>query len=284
MLIKCWGSRGSIPVCGKEYMKYGGDTTCISITSESGDVIIIDAGTGIRKLGVHPQYNRTNKFYLLFTHFHWDHVMGFNFFSPILNKNKTLIIRNSQFSSFFIKDVLNDLMRRPFFPLTMGDLKADIKFEPALENKFSIGSIEIETIPLSHPGEGSGYKFTENGKTFIFLTDNELGFDHLKAAGTGSADFNRYATFCKNADLLFHDSEFTPEEYRSKTGWGHSVYTQVLDLAMKANAKKLGLFHMNQERKDKEMDRITDKCKDIIKHNNSVMQCFGVTCDMEFNL
>ncbi len=304
MHIKCWGSRGSIPVCGRDYIKYGGDTTCISIIAKSGDVIIIDAGTGIRRLGAHPDYCRTNELNLMFTHFHWDHIMGFNFFKPILNKKKTLIIRNSKFSSFFVKDVLTNLMTKPFFPLTMGDLKAKIKFINDQKNKFSIGSLDIETIPLSHPGAGAGYKFTENGKSFVFLTDNELGFDHsgpaqseaakpkkalgkefnLKKTEQEKTGFDAYLKFSGNADLLFHDGEFTPCEYPEKTGWGHSVYTKALDLAINANVKKFGIFHINQERKDREMDEIIDNCTNIIQQNNSAVKCFGVTSDMEFNL
>ncbi len=304
MHIKCWGSRGSIPVCGREYMKYGGDTTCISIITESGDIVIIDAGTGIRRLGIHPDYNDLNVYNLVFTHFHWDHVMGFNFFKPIFEKNKTIKIRNSCFSSFFVKDILEDLMRKPFFPVTMGDLNAKIKFIENQGTKFSIGSLNIETIPLSHPGEGAGYKFTENGKSFVFLTDNELGFNHLKSlksdrkmqkdSGQVKADhkntdqekteFNAYLKFAENADLLFHDGEFTPDEYPSKKGWGHSVYTKALDLAIKAHVKQLGIFHINQERKDCEMDEIIDRCMDIIKQKNSQLDCFGVTCNMEFDL
>lgn len=284
MRIRCWGSRGSIPVCGREYTKYGGDTTCISITAKSGDIVIIDAGTGIRRLGIHPDYSSINEFNLMFTHFHWDHVMGFNFFSPILKKNKTIKIYNSRFSSFFVEDILDDLMRKPFFPVTMGDLKAEIKFLNNPGNKFSIGSLDIETIPLSHPGEGSGYKFTENGKSFVFLTDNELGFKLPGAAGPEISEFDAYLKFSENADLLFHDGEFTPDEYPSKTGWGHSVYTKALDLAIKANVKKLGVFHINQERKDLEMDEIIDKCMDIIKQNGSTLECFGVACNTEFHL
>lgn len=304
MHIRCWGSRGSIPVCGREYMKYGGDTTCISITAKSGDIVIIDAGTGIRRLGIHPDYNDINVYNLVFTHFHWDHVMGFNFFRPILEKNKTIKIRNSCFSSFFVKDILEDLMRKPFFPVTMGDLNAKIKFIENKGNKFSIGSLDIETIPLSHPGEGSGYKFTEKGKSFVFLTDNELGFNHLKQTESDKkmqddsvqietdqkntvlkkTGFNEYLKFSKNADLLFHDGEFTPDEYPSRSGWGHSVYTKALDLSIKANVKKLGIFHINQERKDREMDEIIDRCMDIIKQRNAPLDCFGVKCNMEFDL
>ena len=280
MHIKCWGSRGSIPVCGEEYLKYGGNTTCIGITADSGDEVIIDAGTGIRRLGIDPYYKNINKYNLLFTHFHWDHVIGFNFFKPILEKNKTLLIQNTGFSGLFVKDILSDLMKPPFFPVTMDDLEADIKFtDDDHDGKFSIGSLDIESISLSHPGGGFGYKFTENGKSFVFLTDNELGFDH-----PGTVGFDSYMDFSKNADILFHDGEFTPDEYPSKTGWGHSSYTDALNLAIKARVKKLGLFHINQERQDYEMDEIIDKCTKIIKQRHSSLKCFGVANNMEFHL
>lgn len=137
----------------------------------------------------------------------------------------------------------------------MDELKADITFDNRLNDKFNIGSIAIETIPISHSGGGLGYKFIEDGKSFVFLTDNELGFDHPASMG-----FDSYVDFCKDVDLLFHDGEYTSNEYKRKIGWGHSSISHVMDLALKAKVKKLGLFHLNQDRTDDQMDIIVSKC------------------------
>ena len=279
MKIKCWGSRGSIAVAGSEYEKYGGETTCIQVTAESGETVIIDAGTGMRKLGLDLMTRPERTYYLLLSHAHWDHVSGFAFFKPLQDQNMTLVVQNSSFSHTSVKEIFDHLIKPPYFPITMNDMEARIKYRSDLRSHFSIGSLEITTIPLSHPGGGLGYKFSENDHTFVFLTDNELGYRH-----PGGKDVAAYERFCKNADLLFHDAEFTPDEYPSKTGWGHSAYTHVLDMALAAGVKQLGLFHINQERTDSEMDDIVRECRRIIKKRNSTMTCQGVACNMTFSL
>jgi len=279
MDIKCWGSRGAIAVSGKQYLKYGGDTTCIEITPKSGETIIIDAGTGIRHIGNPFVENNLTQYYLLFTHAHWDHILGFIFSRPLLFSKCKITIQDRKFSGINTRDILNKVMEPPFFPIGLKDMKADIKFEKALNNTFSIGSVRIETIPISHPGGGLGYKFIEDDKSFVFLTDNELGFDH-----PGSVGSDAYLNFSRNADLLFHDGEYTEEEYKQKKGWGHSSIQDVLNLAVKANVKKLGLFHLNQYRTDDQMDKIIHDCQADLKKKGSGLDCFAAACNMAIHL
>jgi phosphoribosyl 1,2-cyclic phosphodiesterase len=277
MFIKCWGSRGSIPVSGKQYLKYGGDTTCIQVVAKSGETVIIDAGTGIRQLGA--TLDPVDTCYMLLTHAHWDHVAGFPFFKPLFNSNKVVEIQNTTFSGQPVKEIFKTLMSPPLFPITQEDLTADIRFRDDFTDTFSIGSLTIDSIPLSHPNGAFGFRLTEGNKRFVFLTDNELGLDH-----PGSAGFDDYISFAKGADLMFHDAEFTPDEYPQRIGWGHSTYTEALELAIKAGVKRLGLFHLNQDRTDKEMDLIQADCRSRIKSNNAVLDCFAVACNMEFTL
>ncbi len=279
MHIKCWGTRGSIPVSGKEYLKYGGDTSCIQIKAQSGETVIFDAGTGLRKMGADNNWDPTAPCYLFLTHAHWDHVAGFTFFKPLLDKRQTLIIQNHNFSGLSVKKILENFMSPPLFPISMVDFKANILFTTSLSSSFSIGSLDIKTIPLSHPNGGYGYQVKENGRTFVFLTDNELGFDHPDSQG-----FDAYVRFAKNADLLLHDAEFTPQEYLKRITWGHSDYSTVLDLASQAGVKRLGLFHINQDRNDKDMDRIEKQCLDRLKQKGMTMDCFAVAAGMAFTL
>ena len=279
MYIKCWGSRGSTPVSGKNYLKYGGDTTCLEIRTQSNDIIIVDAGTGIRRLGNQLLAEGIFKYHFIFTHAHWDHLMGFPFFKPLYSKNVELQMHRCPFHSKFLETILSKVMAPPNFPVRYSDVKAKITYETACPDTFEIGSITVTPIPLSHPNGGSGYKFSENGKSFVFLTDNELGFIH-----PGGASIDDYLKFSADAELLIHDGEYTPKEYERRVEWGHSRYTDALDLGIKAGAKQLGLFHINQERFDPEMDMIIEDCKQIIDGGSHKISCFAVGEDMAFTL
>jgi phosphoribosyl 1,2-cyclic phosphodiesterase len=198
---KCWGSRGSIPVSGKEYLKYGGDTTCLEIRTKSNDIIIIDAGTGIRRLGNLLIKENQNKYHFIFTHTHWDHVMGFPYFKPLYSNHTEFRMHRCPFHSQLVKDIISNIMAPPHFPVKYSDIKAELFYEEACPMEFEIGSVKVVPIAISHPNGGSGYKFIEDGKSFVFLTDNELGFIH-----PGGLAYKDYVKFSLGADLLIHDA------------------------------------------------------------------------------
>jgi phosphoribosyl 1,2-cyclic phosphodiesterase len=279
MHIKCWGSRGSTPVSGPDYLKYGGDTTCIEIRSKSGDLIIVDGGTGIRRLGNQLLKEDNKVYHFLFTHSHWDHLMGFPFFKPLYLPESEIQIYRCPFPGNFVEVIVNKMMGPPHFPVRYSDLKAQITYKEACPSAFQIGSVTVVPISLSHPNSGCGYKFIEDGKTFVFLTDNELGYIH-----PGGLRFNDYSAFCVDVDLLFHDAEYTQEEYSDSIEWGHSTYQDALEMALLAGVKRLGLFHINSERTDAKMDEIVGHCRRMISDRKSEMECFGVGVDMTFEV
>lgn len=279
MIVRVWGSRGSIPVSGKEYLKYGGDTTCVEIRSNNGDVIVIDAGTGIRRLGTCLADANDYNLHFIFTHAHWDHLMGFPFFKPLFFKKFHIHMHRCPYHSKFVENILSKVMAPPYFPVKYSEVTAQLTYPDACPMDFEIGSITVVPIALSHPNGGSGYKFIEDSKTFVFLTDNELGYVH-----PGGLAFKDYVDFCEDADLLIHDAEYTPGEYETFVDWGHSVYTDALDLALEADVRKLGLFHLNQERTDRQMDDIVQDCRNRIAAKGAGLECVGVGCDSEFVL
>jgi phosphoribosyl 1,2-cyclic phosphodiesterase len=279
MYIKCWGSRGSIPVSGKKYLKYGGDTTCLEIRTKSDDIIIIDAGTGIRRLGNFLIDENKNKYHFIFTHAHWDHVMGFPYFKPLYSRHAKFMMHRCPFHSKFVESIISKVMAPPNFPVKYSDIRAELSYEEACPMEFEIGSVKVVPIAISHPNGGSGYKFIEGSTSFVFLTDNELSFIH-----PGGLPYKDYVKFSLGADLLIHDSEYTPEEYKTFIDWGHSSYTDVLNLALEAGVKRVGLFHLNQERTDREMDKIVKTCGKILTEKGSSMECFAVGCNMTFEL
>lgn len=272
MRIKCWGSRGSIAVSGAEYVKYGGDTTCLEVVADSGEIVIVDAGTGIRRLGKSLLEREEKEFHMLLTHSHWDHILGIAFFHPLLRRDTRLIVQDRLIGCIHTKKVLAEVMKDPFFPVRIEDFQADIRFDPSLNDSFSIGSLDIDSIPTSHSKGSLGYRFREKGKTFVFLTDNELGYAHPQ-----SRSRQEYIDFCRGADLLLHDTEYTAEEYAHKTGWGHSSVPDVLDLALKAGVGHLGLIHLNQDRTDAQMDAIVDECTRFFKSQNCQTKVSGVS-------
>ncbi|MEK6791776.1 MAG: MBL fold metallo-hydrolase [Deltaproteobacteria bacterium] len=279
MIIRCWGARGSIPVSGREYLKYGGDTACIEVRGSAGDLIIVDAGTGIRALGNVLVREKKKMIHLLLTHAHWDHLSGFPFFKPIYSKGCSIKVYGPQATQQSVKNIISKAMSAPYFPIELKDINAEITFLGMGNKNYSIGTVNITTVPLNHPNQGVGYKLEEDGKTFVFITDNELTHHHH-----GGLDYKEYVNFARGADILFHDAEYCRAEYKYTEGWGHSVYLDTLNLALEAGVKSLGLFHHNQDRTDDDIDGMVEDCRNIIAEKGSKMQCFAVATGTEMKL
>jgi len=271
MKIKFWGARGSIPVSGRQYIKYGGSTTCVEVRSKKDDLIIIDAGSGIRLLGKELLKSSENNFNMLFTHSHWDHVLGFPFFAPIYNKKTRIKIMGCSFSSDPVREIIAKTMQPPGFPVKFEEISARFEFASLCAAGCDIGGLQVLPIELSHPNNALGYKFCEGGKTFAFLTDNELGFVH-----PGGRKAEDYVAFTRGADLLVHDADYTDAEYPRRRTWGHSTWQQALDLALRAEVRALGLFHHNQDRSDRDLDRTIAECARRIRSAGSRLKCFAV--------
>jgi ribonuclease BN (tRNA processing enzyme) len=272
MLIRCHGARGSIPVSGPEYVKYGGDTTCLEIRSKNDDILIVDAGSGIRRLGNRLIEEGRFQYHLIFTHSHLDHILGFPFFAPIYHERASIHLMGCPTTQGNIKRLLGKAMSTPLFPIPFETLPSTIDYDVDCRLSFRVDSIEIFPINLNHPNGGMGYKFVEDGKSFVFLTDNELGFRHRNGKS-----FEEYVAFSKDADVLIHDSEYSLKEYEMTRGWGHATYSDALRLAQEARVKAFGLFHHNQNRSDEAQDAILEECRSEITDHQMDMHCFALT-------
>ncbi|MHC4872922.1 MAG: MBL fold metallo-hydrolase, partial [Planctomycetota bacterium] len=269
MKITVWGSRGSIPVSGQQYVKYGGDTTCIEIETAAGETIILDAGSGIRALGSKMIAEGKKEFHFIFSHAHWDHLLGFPFFKPLYRKDSILRFYGCTFSQGTIKKILQDTMKAPYFPVEINAVQADLRLDVCCDRDFEVGGLCCESIPLNHPNGGCGYRFYEGDKSVAIFPDNELSSPEPDAK-----PLEDFAEFCSGADLLIHDGEYLKEEYEAfSKGWGHSVFLDTVELGLKANVKHLVLFHLNQDHNDDKIDAITETACGIIKDAGSDMIC-----------
>jgi ribonuclease BN (tRNA processing enzyme) len=202
--------------------------------------------------------------------------MGFPFFRPLYRHDATINIWGCPFAQDSIREMLARVMSAPYFPITYDDIHANVTYAEICIETYQLGDLTITPIALSHPNQGTGYKFSEAGRTFVFLTDNELGLQH-----EGGLSYDNYIEFCRGADLLIHDAEYLDEEYPKRRGWGHSTIEQATSLALDAGVKQLGLFHHNQERIDTEVDNLVALSRRIIRERKSSLECFAVHQAME---
>jgi phosphoribosyl 1,2-cyclic phosphodiesterase len=262
MYIKFWGTRGSIATPGPDTVKFGGNTTCVEVVSNTGQRLVIDAGTGIRALG--DELVRTGQpvhLTLLITHSHWDHVLGMAFFKPVYLESSVINIDGCPKAFWGLANIFDDRKGNGYFPVAFDELKARIRhLEKIPHGPLYLGDLTIEGIETNHPQGGMGFKIRENGRCLVFLTDNELTAE--APLGRQPADFAHFAQGC---DLLIHDAQYLPEELEAHRGWGHSSFADVVELALMAHIPQVILFHHDPGRTDPEIQEIVARARKLAK-------------------
>ncbi len=281
MVVRIWGCRGSLTTSGRDFVRYGGYTTCLEVRLRDGTIVIIDAGSGIHNLGKHllAEPGLTD-LYLLLTHSHWDHLTGFPFFGPAYLARFRIHVRGGPEAKQSLANYLRHQMDPPYFPVVFDRLRAAFDFSAGDERELVIGSATILPVPLSHPNGGYGYKIMEDDKAFVFLTDNEPQFPH-----PGGLQPEEYTAISRGAELLLHDAQYRDEEYQSLTrGWGHSSYTAAIEAAMAAGPKRFGTFHHDPDHDDREVDRSVQHCRRILKQRKKYFECFAAAEGMALHV
>ena len=264
MKVKFYGVRGSVPVCGKEFQKYGGNTTCFRILRERVNrIAILDAGTGIRQLGkeIIEQEIKQDIINIVFSHFHWDHIQGFPFFLPAYNPMQKIGIlamgRKSKVND--LKDIFSKQMQEEYFPIQMEKMGAQFEFF-SYSDKEVIQGAKVSSFPQFHKQSGGSYGFRldDEGASLVICTDLE----HVNGIDPGIVEF------AKDADLLIHDGQYTDEEYKNKfTGWGHSTWKHAVEVAIKANVKRLIITHHDPDHNDAFLDGLEKECQKILPNS-----------------
>ena len=272
MNITFWGTRGSIPTPQPDRMKYGGNTACLGVTLQDDErILILDAGTGIRELGLELVKRRERiKIGLLLTHFHWDHLQGIPFFAPLYVKQCECTFVGCDLSGEALKKRLQDALGPPYFPVDFDVFQANVDFIDHCESELDVGPFRVGVIPIHHPGGCLAYRITAGQRTVVYMTDHEL--DGLEQKGKV---YQHLVDFCGGVDLLVHDAQYTPEEYAKKRGWGHSSYTAAVDFAATCGVKRLALFHHDPEHDDGAVDSIVQKSQQALIEKGSSIDCFA---------
>ena len=263
MKIKIWGCRGSLPSPGAEKLKYGGNTSCVQLEHKN-TCIILDGGSGIVDLGKNwnPKYAEVN---ILLSHLHLDHIMGLGYFEPFYNPDYTVNIWGPSGSSESLQKRLSRYFSPPFFPVRLKELPATVNVYEVDNSTFIINDFELTSEYICHPGPTVGYRCKVDNTVVSYMPDHEPVL--------GSSDFPKLADWCsgynlaKDADVLFHDGQYSGRQYGTKIGWGHCSIQDAIDFASLAKVKKMVLFHHDPVNTDQQLEKMYAKEKALKKYD-----------------
>ncbi|MFC2076387.1 MBL fold metallo-hydrolase [candidate division KSB1 bacterium] len=278
MKIRFWGTRGSIPTPGSETVRYGGNTVCVEVRGQDDNLIILDAGTGIRKLGaalMATEFGQgKGKGNLFLSHTHWDHIQGFPFFVPLFFPGNSFTVYGPKVSSSSLEEILSGQMMYTYFPVSLDNLDSEISFKSLEKEAIDLGFASVTTENLNHPGRTFAYRIESGGSILVYSTDTEpyAGVMAGKGRNDGTEEMkdefdeqvadhikkldDQIIEFARGADVLIFDAQFTASEYKQRVGWGHSTPEDALRVAAAAGVKKLFLFHHDPGHADEDIDSI----------------------------
>jgi phosphoribosyl 1,2-cyclic phosphodiesterase len=252
--LSFWGVRGSIPTPVRENLRYGGNTSCLEVRLGGGEILVFDAGTGIRALGNSLTSGTPDErlvIHVFFTHFHGDHIHGLPFFAPLNHEHNQVTFRAHR-TGVGLFDVLEGHIREPYFPVDFADFPAQRKLIEIDHEPLSIGEATIRPFRLHHPQGATGYRIEVDGAAIVYASDHEHGNPETDAILLEHA---------RDADILVYDAQYTPEDYERHVGWGHSTWLEATKLAREAGVERLLLFHHSPFRDDDSLDEIVREAR-----------------------
>lgn len=306
MKVRFWGVRGSIPTPGPETVRYGGDTTCIEVRA-GGELIIIDAGSGIRRLGMHLLKEAEGQpihAHLLITHTHWDHIQGFPFFQPAFTPGNSFRVYGCGNTNKKLEEILAGQMESEYFPVPLRDMAATMQYIGISEQRFEIGDVQIQTMFVNHPGMALGYRIEHAGNVLVFSGDHEP-YDYFlstaeeayqidgKSISLAEVEMDEWIArlnhkmvkFAEGADLLIFDTTYRYELYKAeKRGWGHSYPEYAVEIAVRAGSKRLALTHHEPLETDREVDAKVEHTCQFIENIGADIECFGAQVGLEVHI
>lgn len=252
MRARIWGCRGSLATPGRGTVGYGGNTTSLELRPAAGGLVVLDAGTGIRGLGLSLAGSHPKEIHLLLTHMHLDHVEGLGFFSPLFDPECTITIWGPRPDDSSLEEHLSAYLSPPLFPVPFERFPSTVNFEEVWQDTWEIGGLRVTCGPVTHPGPTLGYRISENGSTFAFIPDDEPALDPEPALELAAG-----------VDLLVHDAQYTAEEYATRAGWGHSSLPDFAAIVLAAQPKQTVMFHHDPTHDDRDLEAMELTARDL---------------------
>lgn len=251
MKVKLWGTRGSIPSPGPETVRYGGNTSCVGVELADGSMLALDAGTGIRNLGL-ALGDAPSRLHILLTHLHLDHIQGLVFFAPAFMPQTELTIWGPASPEASLRDRISRYISAPLSPIEVRELPCDFSFRHCPDAEWEIGSARIRCAPVAHRGPTLGYRIEDGPSTLTYIPDHEpaLGTDLAALEDEWISGFE----LARDASLLIHDGQYSDAEYPDHVGWGHSALSHALAFAQRTGAERTVLFHHDPRHGDEFLD------------------------------
>jgi phosphoribosyl 1,2-cyclic phosphodiesterase len=275
--LRIWGVRGSIPTPGPSTVYYGGNTSCVELRVD-GQLMILDAGTGIRGLGLSLAQefkDRPIELTLLITHTHWDHIQGFPFFPVAYNPRNTIRVLAFEGTRKSLEATLSSQMESPYFPISMQEMPGNITIDELKDKTFAVGSVRVEATFTNHPGICACYKIISSAGTVVYMPDNELlkrfratttgGAERAEAEAFGRERDRKLCEFIRGADIVLMDSQYDCDEYPRYVGWGHSCVDDSVALAVEAGVKHFFLFHHDPSHNDDKITKMVEDARALAK-------------------
>jgi phosphoribosyl 1,2-cyclic phosphodiesterase len=288
MRLRFWGTRGSIASPGPNTNHFGGNTSCIELTTRAGASVVLDCGTGARELGNKFLANGAGSITatILLTHTHWDHIQGFPFFAPLFQPENRFQVYGPDGSQLSLRDVLAGQMEHHYFPVELDQLAARISYKDLTEGAYEIAGLKVGAQQMNHPSPTLGYRIQDGAACVCYLSDHEPYFEGVWREGAEPGLLEsiqdegdrRHAEYMQGADILIHEAQYTPEEYPAKRHWGHSTYAYVVELAAAARVRRLFLTHHDPSHTDAFIGDIERRARDLTKQLGSDLE---VSCAYE---
>lgn len=275
MALTFWGTRGTLPVPGEKSLKYGGNTSCVSLSLPREHFLIFDAGTGIKVLSDHLIKGQITlaPAKIFISHPHWDHINALPFFAPLYIPGNEIEICGSPHGDISTRDVISAQMDGVYSPVNIKEFGAGITFRDIREEEITFDNIKIRTMHLNHPGNTLGYRVEYKDRSICYVADNEI---YLESSQYYSSDYlERLTTFIRGTEALITDATYSEEEYARKTHWGHSSIIQVVNLAADAAVETLFLFHHDPDQSDDDIDAKLETAQTLLRKRQSRTTCIA---------
>ena len=251
MRITIWGSRGSLASAGPETIRYGGNTACVQIDCSDGSVVVLDAGTGMRRAGLNLAGDG-RAIHVLLTHLHMDHIQGLGFFRPLFEPDREIHIWGPPSTTQDLRARLTKYLSPPLFPVRIRDLASQLELHDVLVEPWAVGGFTITCAGIVHPGPTVGYRIEADGARVAYMPDHEP----VLAGPLTDPVWLSGQVLARGVDVLLHDGQYTDEEYPKRIGWGHSAISHAVQLADLVEARDLLLIHHDPDHSDDQIDEL----------------------------